>query len=124
MLHYDFILMLLLDEGACMPVHEEEGEEESCFMFFLLTYILNLSTCLIYSMSLPAGLALWGRIMLLLIFVLSEVLLDYRVLQLDAKSDQKKRDKIKFLQIPGLPSPNVYSARNTWSSWGKSSRGV
>lgn len=48
MLHYDFVLMLLLDEGACMPVHEEEeGEEESCFMFFLLTYILNLSTCLI-----------------------------------------------------------------------------
>lgn len=30
MLHYDFVLMLLLEEGACMPVHEEEkGEEET-----------------------------------------------------------------------------------------------
>lgn len=47
-LHYDFVVMLLLEEGACMPVHEEEkGEEESCLIFFLLTYILNLSTCLI-----------------------------------------------------------------------------
>lgn len=48
MLHYDFVLMLLLDERARMPVHEEkEGEEESCLIFFLLTYILNLATCLI-----------------------------------------------------------------------------
>lgn len=45
-------------------------------------------------MSLQAGLAILGRIMLLLIFVLSEVLLDYRLLQLDDNSDKKKIYKL------------------------------
>lgn len=61
--------------------------------------------------------------MLLLIFVLSEVLLDYRMLQPDANSDEEK-DNINFLQVPGLPNPNLYRTRKTWSSWDKSSRGV
>lgn len=36
MLHYDFILMLLLNERACMPVHEEEEREGKLLNILLI----------------------------------------------------------------------------------------
>lgn len=43
-----FHLMLLLAERACVPMcEEEEGVKGGCLVFFLLTYIFNLATCLI-----------------------------------------------------------------------------
>lgn len=41
--------------------------------------------------------------MLSLIFMYSEVLLGKTVVQLDAKSEEKEREKKVHLHIPGLP---------------------
>ena len=43
---------------------EEKGEKKSWLIFLLLTYILNLATCLTYSMLFPGGAAIWASIML------------------------------------------------------------